>query len=339
MNSSMPKISVVIPVYNGENTISSCIQAVLQSDFHKYEIIVVDDGSTDNTLKLVRAFPVTLISQSNKGPATARNTGAKKARGEILFFLDADVILQPDALGICANAANDPEINILNGIYHKNPANPSYLTEYKALLEYYWFTVHPLSKNYKGFLGRCAGIRKSVFEEFGGYNTKYTTASVEQEELGMRLAQKYRFHLEPRIQGKHYFPSWSKFISTYFTRTIDWIELFQYKKEFDCILTTKEMALATLSGPLSVILILAAWYYKPFVFTSVFLFAVYTYLHKSIIIYFHSQKGIIFCLKGAMTAVLLSFTVLLASIISYFSIFLRKLYGLRNRFIQKTAAF
>lgn len=92
----IPAASIVIPLYNDADTIRSCLDALLkQSILSRLEIIVVDDGSTDDGPALVTQYPVVLIRQPNAGPAAARNTGARAARGEILLFLDADCVATP----------------------------------------------------------------------------------------------------------------------------------------------------------------------------------------------------------------------------------------------------
>ncbi len=313
MSKNNPAISVIIPVYNGEKTIAECISAVFNSTFNDFEIIVVNDGSTDNTLDILRRFPIRIYSQDNQGPASARNLGADKAKSDILFFLDADVILEPSSLLIAIEAFKDPQVNIVNGIYHKTPANPSFITEYKALFEYYCFTVEEKSDEYKVFLGRCAGIRKSAFEKVNGYDTKYTFASVEQEELGFRLSKFFNLKLEPGIQGKHYFPYWGKLIKMYFLRTADWIELFYQKKEFDTAITTKCMCISNLNGAIYVGSLFLTLYYPPFIFISKIFLAVFFYGYYKMLFFMYKEKGYIFCIKALGTALALSCIISLAA--------------------------
>lgn len=94
----MKKVSVIIPAYNAQKTIEKCLQSILESDFetNDLEVIVVNNNSIDNTCALVEKFPVTLIHEKEKGPAFARNAGAKKATGKYLAFLDADTYIEKD---------------------------------------------------------------------------------------------------------------------------------------------------------------------------------------------------------------------------------------------------
>jgi len=98
----MPTVSVVIPVYNGERFIGDAIQSVLNETFRDFEIIVVDDGSTDGTEKIVHQFPgpISYHRQENQGAGVARNVGVSFAQGEWIAFLDADDAWYPDKLKV-----------------------------------------------------------------------------------------------------------------------------------------------------------------------------------------------------------------------------------------------
>lgn len=94
-------ISVIVPLYNKESIIERSLNSVLSQDYNDYELIVVDDGSTDNSVEIIRAIQdprIQLISQENGGPSSARNTGVKHAEGDWIMFLDADDELLPGAL-------------------------------------------------------------------------------------------------------------------------------------------------------------------------------------------------------------------------------------------------
>lgn len=112
-----PLISVVIPLYNKERIIETSLRSVLKQDFPSFEVVVVDDGSTDGSAEVVRhiADPrLRLVSQPNGGPSKARNTGASHAQGEYICFLDADDELLPDALGtLYDRAAAHPEVSMI----------------------------------------------------------------------------------------------------------------------------------------------------------------------------------------------------------------------------------
>jgi glycosyltransferase involved in cell wall biosynthesis len=92
------KVSVVVPTYNEENNLGECLRSLMRQTYPDYEVIVVDDGSSDKTVDIAEGFGVTILRQQHKGPGIARNNGAEVASGEVLCFLDADMTFSPEFL-------------------------------------------------------------------------------------------------------------------------------------------------------------------------------------------------------------------------------------------------
>jgi glycosyltransferase involved in cell wall biosynthesis len=88
---AMPRVTAVVPAYNEANHLARCLRALSRQTYHAIDVIVVDDGSDDETAAIARRFPVRLIETEHRGPAHARNVGGKAGRGEILVFVDADI--------------------------------------------------------------------------------------------------------------------------------------------------------------------------------------------------------------------------------------------------------
>lgn len=104
-------ISIIIPIYNHAKIITKCLDSILKQTYQDYEIIIINDGSTDGLEKVLENYlqtnsirlaalklPLQIFNQENKGAAAARNNGFKKSKGEHLFFCDADAVLKPEAL-------------------------------------------------------------------------------------------------------------------------------------------------------------------------------------------------------------------------------------------------
>lgn len=107
----MPKFSIIVPVYNVEKYIKKCLDSVFAQTEKDFEVIVVNDGTKDNSMDIVKDYKVTIINQENQGLSAARNNGLKKARGDYIIFLDSDDYLEKDTLKeIKKSLTNDPDI-------------------------------------------------------------------------------------------------------------------------------------------------------------------------------------------------------------------------------------
>lgn len=128
---TMPRFSVVIPVYNGEAFVARAIESVLGQTWPAHEVIVVDDGSTDETAAVVLRFGerVRYVRQDNAGVSTARNRGAEMATGDWLAFLDADDWYYPERLRLHAEwIVREPELDFLTGDYDYVRADGSHIS-------------------------------------------------------------------------------------------------------------------------------------------------------------------------------------------------------------------
>src|SRR5215472_3694129 len=116
-------ISVIVPVYNSAHYLRSCLEHLRQSTFSDYECIVVDDGSTDGSPEVAREYGFRVLqTDRRRGPAAARNIGAKEATGDILFFIDADVCVYPTTLArVRANFDEDADLTAVIGSYDDQP--------------------------------------------------------------------------------------------------------------------------------------------------------------------------------------------------------------------------
>lgn len=197
-------ISVIIPVHNGGDAFRQCLASVAAALPGSSELIVVADGDTDDSWRLAEHYGARVLrSAICHGPAYARNQGAHIASGDILFFVDADVTIPPDALDHVAKIfATDPHLTALFGSYDDKPAAPNFLSQYKNLLHHY---VHQTAReDASTFWGACGAIRRESFWRLGGFNERYRFPSIEDVELGYRLKKTgCRIRLIKALQVKH----------------------------------------------------------------------------------------------------------------------------------------
>jgi glycosyltransferase involved in cell wall biosynthesis len=173
----MARVSVIIPAYNAANLVGRAIESALGQTVQPLEILVIDDGSQDNTAEVVAAYPppVRLLRKSNGGPASARNMGARAARGEWLAMLDADDWWAPAKLERQLAVDTDPNIGLIHGPASTTRADaPSELT-FDELWGQNWI------------INSSALIRRSVFDELGGFNEDPRLISVEDYNLWLRI--------------------------------------------------------------------------------------------------------------------------------------------------------
>jgi len=199
MGSILPNISVIVPAYNSEKTISRCLDGLLnQTISHdQYEIIVVDDASLDNTSAVIQSYSnVRWLQIPHGGPAVARNVGANAALGEILVFTDTDCVPCQDWLQNMTLPFQDPEVMGVKGAYrtHQVELVPRFVQlEYES--KYRRMQKLPQIDFIDTY---SAAYRKGIFLENRGFDVNFPVASVEDQEFSFRMARKgYRLVFAP----------------------------------------------------------------------------------------------------------------------------------------------
>ena len=209
MNSNNPLISVVIPTYNCSQFIISAIHSVLDQSYENYEIIIVDDGSTDNTKEVLKPYieekKIQYVFQNNLGPSAARNKGIKLSKGEYIAFLDADDLWIPGKLEKQVNFLdNNKNLGLVfsdTSIFDEGGViSDSFLRLKKNLWK---IPTSSDSKNGRVFLRnifedlieenfiptKTVLIRKKCIDELGYFDE--TLFSVEDRDMWLRIAQTY----------------------------------------------------------------------------------------------------------------------------------------------------
>ena len=149
----MPFFSVIIPVYNAEATLNRCLDSILAQKFEPFEVILIDDGSKDNSQKIAMDYQSQIdnfryIYQSNRGPSSARNRGIDESHGEYLVFLDSDDFFALDYMQKCYDVLSSREIDVLFLSYHQISTEESIIRSYlaPALVEDFYEAILSLSE-------------------------------------------------------------------------------------------------------------------------------------------------------------------------------------------------
>lgn len=200
-NRDTPLVSVVVPNYNYAATLGPCLQAVQAQTYPRLEVIVADDCSTDTSVSVARAAGARVVSTSrNSGQAVTRNLGAATARGEILFFVDSDLVLDPEAV---ANAVSllrsDPTIGAVCGVNDPDPLIPDRkVKEYRALQYHYWSLP---DGDVPVLFSAMFATRAETFAELGPFDPRLRWS--EEFEYGHRITRRYRIFVTASVRGRH----------------------------------------------------------------------------------------------------------------------------------------
>lgn len=293
-----PLLSVIIPVYNGAETLAACLEAVFTSDFSPFEVIVTDDHSKDESVAIARKFPCVVIeSQENSGPASARNIAASKARGPIFFFLDADILIKRDTLSsVNAVLAADRDLSALFGSYGRETVPPDFFSRYKNLVHHY---THQNSREEAStFCSGFGAIRGDAFRSLGGFDSR--RRFLEDIEFGYRLRKKgLRVRLCKELQMTHCkrYTLRSLVRSDLFGRAVPWTRLTLETGIVRNDLNTRWNNL--ISVPLAFLLLLCPLLPLPWIVTAA-LAALFVALNAGFLALTHAEGGICFALQACV---------------------------------------
>ena len=304
-----PLVSVIIPYHNAEATIFATLRAVAETTYPHYEVITVDDGSEEKLYdEIAETTGLHLAMLRQSGAAAARNWGARAASGELLFFVDADVVIRAETIEeIVRTFEENRDIAACFGEYtpEPQPGLDNFPTVYKNLVHH--FTHQTAREDARTFWCGCGAIRRESFEKVGGFDESFLAASVEDIDLGYRLTdQGERILLNKKLQvshGKHY-TLFSLIKSDFYDRAIPWSKLMAARNIFEPDLNLKwyniASALLLIFIPPIIIALGIAYGWHRIWWTPLLVLAGYLALNYKIFIFVMQRRGIAFLVKFAL---------------------------------------
>ncbi len=220
----MPRfISVIIPNYNNSATIGRCLEAVFASAYDNFEVVVIDDCSVDDSVDIIEGFPCKLVRlDRHAGASTARNAGAARSRGDILFLTDADCLLTRDALAIAAETLSSygPGV-ILGGTYTPIPGDDGFFSTFQSIFINYSETKRAERPDYVATHAMI--IDAATFRKSGGFVEDFLPILEDVEFCHRMCRAGYALRVNPDIQVRHIFGfSLSRSLRNAFRKSMFW---------------------------------------------------------------------------------------------------------------------
>ncbi len=202
--------SIIIPTYNRPQPLTNCLQSITNLDYshNRFEVIVVDDGSKISLDTIVKPFQnqlnLTLISQTNAGPATARNTGARQAQGQFLAFIDDDCTPANNWLQVLETYLIAHADDLIGGCIINALSDNVFSTASQALLDYIYAGYQNKTTFPQFFTSNNIALSAENFLVIGGFDTNFPLAAAEDREFCDRLlSQNYKMRYAPEAIVYH----------------------------------------------------------------------------------------------------------------------------------------
>lgn len=197
---------MVMPAFRAEALMPRVLAPLMamQARGEVTEVIVVDDRSPDRTAEVARGLGArVLTTPQNGGPGLARNLAAGEATGDVLWFVDSDVIAWDDAAQKVRAAFSDPDVAAVFGSYDSAPDGQHWFSRYKNLMHRFYHQT--AQRDAQTFWAGCGAVRKDMFLKIGGFDVEtYRVPSIEDIELGYRIRRAGgRIAVDPTLLGKH----------------------------------------------------------------------------------------------------------------------------------------
>ncbi len=293
-------VSVIVPVHNGGIKFRACLDSLEKCSPSPCEIIIVADGWSDGEwLVAKQRGHRTLVNERQNGPAHARNIGAAAAQGDILLFIDADVVVNSDViLRIQSLFSREPHLSAIIGSYDDTPFEADLVSQYRNLLHHF---IHQTSQeDASTFWGACGAVRKSVFVALGGFDAQYQRPSIEDIEFGYRMKKEgYEIRLQKDLQVTH-LKKWSLAVmlkTDIFNRAIPWSELLLRQGSIAGDLNLSFMARLSTVLVFLLTLLPLAWYFSTgYILASAACCLVLLAINRKFYLFLLQRRGLVFLL-------------------------------------------
>jgi glycosyltransferase involved in cell wall biosynthesis len=291
-----PQLSIVVPVFNGASTLQACLRALLRAPGPSREIIVVDDASQDNSVKIARELGIRPIQfHANRGCTDARNEGINHACAPILLFVDCDIVIHADALERIAKfLSENKDYAAIFGSYDAKPAAPHFVSQYRNLLHH--FTHQNETSDAETFWTGLGAVRRSAFDQVGGFRREY--GPIEDVAFGLELVDSgFRIALDPRLLGTHLkrWTLYSMIKTDIFDRAVPWATMVLNRRRFTNALNTstshKISVISTMLFPIS---LAASLQFPSLMVVSAVCLLLMAATNAYIIKYYVEQRGLLF---------------------------------------------
>lgn len=292
------------------------LDSIFKNKIADMEVIIVDDCSKDDTVKTAKSYPVKVIElEKNGGPARARNVGVDAAKGDIIFFLDSDVLVLEGTIKEVENYfMRNPSAKCVIGVCDTEPLNKGFVPKYMAMFEYIHL-IGTSGNKVSVFAPRCGAIKKDFFQSIGAYNESYKGADVEDFELARRINKTDSIFLDKQIIVRHQFANFKQAVRNYFKRAVMWVHLFFKEKKLDNAgPTAPSNGIAAICAFLSFMLLPFAVFLSTAKYVFIFLLLIFLLSNIKWWNFMRRDAGLVFSIKALFLNYMLGIDIMLAAI-------------------------
>lgn len=294
---------MIIPVHNARDTLKKCLDSVFQSSSEDFEVIVVEDGSVDDSALIAKEYPCKIVAtEKNIGAGSARNLGKEHSVGEVLVFVDSDVVLKPNTLDVIGDSfEKHRDIVAVTGLLSDECPFGDFFSQYKNL--YMNFIFRKCSGYVEFLYGSIIAIAR---DSFIGFDEKIRIT--DDTELGQRYKELgKKILLNPDLEVVH-LKEYDFFglVKNDFSVPFWWAKSFIMHKGYEDVYKKRRFSHAQVSQILSIVVsyllaISVLFLYQPWVRTaSLALLILFLVLNLKFFIFLHGKRGMFFMLKSLL---------------------------------------